>query len=279
MVKSLANIHGARIVAARADCPFDTIEDVWKRSGVPVAALECIADADGFACFGLDRRQALWRIKALGEAPLPLFAAADAREEGREPAVALTPMSDGRDVVEDYRSIQLSLRAHPLTFLRPELAAMKVTPCAGLATVKDGRRVTVAGIVLVRQRPGSTNVTFITIEDEGGIANLIVWATLFEKYRRVVMSAGMLKVHGIVQREGEVTHIIAQQIEDASPMLGSIGDMAFPHKVMPADGASGGGAPDPREKRIVRPKDIYIPPFTHAAAEGHEIPLKSRNFH
>jgi error-prone DNA polymerase len=156
---------------------------------------------------------------------------------------------------------------------------MKVTPCADLATIKDGRRVTVAGIVLVRQRPGSTNVTFITIEDEGGIANLIVWANLFEKYRRVVMSAGMLKVDGIVQREGEVIHVIAQHIEDATPMLGTIGDMAFPHRPMPADGASGGGSPDPREKRIVRPKDVYIPPFNEVAAEGREIPLKSRNFH
>jgi error-prone DNA polymerase len=139
--------------------------------------------------------------------------------------------------------------------------------------------VTVAGVVLVRQRPGSTNVTFITIEDEGGIANLIVWANLFEKYRRIVMSATMLKVHGIMQREGEVIHIIAQHIEDASPMLSSIGDMAFPHKVMPADGASSGGAPDPRSPKFVRSRDVYIPPFTEAAAEGQGIPIKSRNFH
>ncbi|HEY8592389.1 MAG TPA: error-prone DNA polymerase [Sphingomicrobium sp.] len=279
MVKGLANIHGARIVAARSDRPFESIEDVWKRSGVPVAALERIADADGFACLGIDRRQALWRVKALGETPLPLFAAADAREEGREPAVVLNPMSDGREVVEDYRSIQLSLRAHPLAFLRGRLDAEKVTPCAGLASIKDGRRAIVAGIVLVRQRPGSTNVTFITIEDEGGIANIIVWANLFEKYRRIVMSATMLKVHGTVQREGEVIHIIASHIEDASTMLTSIGEAAFPHKVMPADGASGGGAPDPRSPKLVRPRDVYIPPFTEAAAEGHEIPIKSRNFH
>jgi error-prone DNA polymerase len=93
------------------------------------------------------------------------------------------------------------------------------------------------------------------------------------------MSATMLKVHGIVQREGEVIHIIAQHIEDASAMLGSIGDMAFPHRVMPADGASGGGGPDPRSPKLVRSRDIYIPPFTEAAAEGHAIPIKSRNFH
>jgi error-prone DNA polymerase len=279
MAKGLAAIHAARIVAARAAGPFTSIEDVWQRSGVPVAALEHIADADGFASLGFDRRQALWRVKALGEAPLPLFAAADACEEGREPAVALTPMSGGREVVEDYRSLQLSLRAHPLAFLRADLAAAGVTPCAALASAKDGRRVTVAGIVLVRQRPGSTNVTFITIEDEGGIANLIVWANLFEKYRRIVMSASMLKVEGIVQREGLVTHIIAQHIEDASPMLSAVGEMHFPHRLMPADGASGGGAPDPREKRIVRTRDVYIAPNKPVPQDIPDLPLKSRDFH
>ena len=279
MVKGLANIHGAQIVAARGQAPFDSIEDVWKRSGVPVAALERIADADGFACLGLDRRQALWRVKALGETPLPLFAAADAREEGREPAVALMPMSDGREVVEDYRAVQLSLRGHPLTFLRGHLDAQKVTPCASLSSLKNGRRVTVAVVVLVRQRPGSTNVTFITLEDEGGIANIILWANLFEKYRRIVMSGSMLKVHGILQREGEVIHIIGQQVEDASPMLTMVGDMHFPHKVMPADGATSGGMPDPREKRLVVPRDIYIRPYEELAADEQAIPLKSRNFH
>ena len=122
-VRSLANIHGAAIVGARGDVPYDCVEDVWRRAGVPRAAIERIAEADGFASLSEDRRQGLWKVRGLGEAPLPLFAAADAREanfspEGLEPPTALRPMTEGREVVEDYRTLQLSLRAHPLSFLR-----------------------------------------------------------------------------------------------------------------------------------------------------------------
>src|SRR5206468_3046868 len=186
MVKGLANIHAARIIAAREQT-FASVEEVWKRSGVQVAALERIAEADGFAVLGLNRREALWRVKALGETPLPLFAATDAREEEREAVVTLKAMTDGREVVEDYRSLQLSLRAHPLSFLRPQLDHQKVTRCGDLAKLKDGRKVEVAGVVLVRQRPGSTNVTFLTIEDETGIANVIIWQQRFEAQRRIIM--------------------------------------------------------------------------------------------
>ncbi|MEO5772662.1 MAG: error-prone DNA polymerase [Sphingomicrobium sp.] len=276
MVKGLANIHAARILASR-EAPFVTVEDVWKRSGVPVAALERIAEADGFASLGLNRREALWRVKALGDAPLPLFAAADAREEEREPSVALRPMTEGREVVEDYRSIHLSLRAHPLTFLRPRLEAMKVTRCADLARIKDGRRVEIAGVVLVRQRPGSTNVTFLTIEDESGIANIIVWQRRFEAQRRIVMSAAMISVRGTVQREGEVIHVIAEHLSDHTPMLNEIGQMQFPHRRAPADGANGGG-PDPRERKMLQIKDDYSRPFRIDATET-ALNLKSRNFH
>ncbi len=164
MVRGLSNLHAAQILAARSEGPFDSIEDVWRRCGVPVAALEKLADADAFASLGLDRRQALWRVRGLGEAPLPLFAAADAM--GAEPEVALVPLTGGREVVEDYRSVQLSLRGHPLAFLRPELERRRIVPCAALARLKDGARVEVAGLVLIRQRPGKGNVTFITLEDE-----------------------------------------------------------------------------------------------------------------
>src|SRR5262249_27541819 len=119
MVKGLSNGHGALIAIAAVDRPFASIEDVMARTGVPAAALEKLADADAFRCCGLDRRQALWRVRGLGGAPLPLFAAAEAR--GIEPEVSLTPLTEGREVVEDYRAVQLSLRRHPLAFLRPEL--------------------------------------------------------------------------------------------------------------------------------------------------------------
>ncbi|HEX8653694.1 MAG TPA: OB-fold nucleic acid binding domain-containing protein [Allosphingosinicella sp.] len=260
MVKGLANEHGARILAARSERPFENVEDVWRRSGVPVAALERLADADAFASLGLDRRQALWRVRGLGAAPLPLFAAAEARE--REPEVQLRAMTEGREVVEDYRAVQLSLRAHPLRFLRPRLEARRIVSCAGLMDVKDGRKVEVAGIVLVRQRPGAGNVTFVTIEDETGIANIIIWQRLFDRYRRIVLGAAMIGVQGRVQREGEVVHIVTDALEDMTPWLHSVAAMDFPHRVSPGDGASFGG-PDPR----------------HRPARQPVIEVKSRNFH
>jgi len=260
MVKGLANEHGARILAARSDRPFDSVEDAWRRSGVPLAALEKLADADAFASLGLDRRQALWRVRGLGHAPLPLFAAADARE--REPEVALRAMTEGREVVEDYRSLQLSLRAHPLSFLRPRLDARRIVSCAKLNDLKDGRKVEVAGIVLVRQRPGAGNVTFVTIEDETGIANIIIWQRLFEEQRRIVLGAAMISVKGRVQREGEVIHIISDRLEDMTPLLHSVAAMHFPHRVSPGDGANFGG-PDPR----------------HRPTRDAIIEVRSRNFH
>ncbi|HEY0131649.1 MAG TPA: OB-fold nucleic acid binding domain-containing protein, partial [Allosphingosinicella sp.] len=225
MVRGLSNLHAARILAARLDAPFASIEDVWRRSGVPVAALEKLADADAFASLGLDRRQALWRVRGLGEAPLPLFAAADAL--GEEPEVALTPLTGGREVVEDYRTVQLSLRAHPLAFLREALGP-KVATCAGLARLKDGSRVEVAGLVLIRQRPGKGNVTFITLEDETGIANVILWQRKFEAQRRIVMSAAMIAVKGVMQKEGEVIHVVADRLEDLTPLLHRVGAMDAP---------------------------------------------------
>lgn len=243
MVKGLSNLHAARIVAAREERPFAGVEDVWRRAGVPVAALERLADADAFAAFGLDRRQALWRVRGLGDAPLPLFAAADAR--AAEPEVRLDPMTAGREVVEDYRAVQLSLRAHPLAFVRPQLEARRILPCAGLREVGDGRKVEVAGIVLVRQRPGAGNVTFVTLEDESGIANIIVWQRIFEAHRRIVMGAAMIAVRGRLQREGEVLHVVADTLEDMTPLLHSVAARHFPHRPMPGDGARSGG-PDPR---------------------------------
>jgi error-prone DNA polymerase len=239
------------------------VEDVWRRSGVPVAALEKLADADAFAALGLDRRQALWRVRGLGEAPLPLFAAADAL--GAEPEVALTPLTGGREVVEDYRSVALSLRGHPLAFLRPELERRGGLACAGLARLKDGARVDIAGLILIRQRPGKGNVTFLTLEDETGIANVILWQRKFEEQRRIVMGAAMLGVKGVMQKEGEVIHIVADRLEDLTPLLHRVGAMDFPHRYSPADGGKG-ATPDPRK----------APGRANADAV---IRVKSRDFH
>ncbi|WP_114953610.1 error-prone DNA polymerase [Sphingosinicella terrae] len=267
LVKGLANDHAARILAARAERPFDSVEDVWRRSGVPVAALEKLADADAFAGLGLDRRQALWKVRGLGDAPLPLFAAADARDA--EPEVALTPLTEGREVVEDYRSIQLTLRDHPLAFVRPELERLGSVPCGALKTIRDGRKVRLSGIVLIRQRPGAGNVTFITIEDESGIANIIVWQRLYEKYRRTVLAAAMIGIEGQLQKEGDVIHIIADRIHDESTLLRAVGQRDFPHRTGPGDGARG-GSPDRRGKGP-------LPLYPYSKEPG--IRVKTRDFH
>jgi error-prone DNA polymerase len=272
LVRGLSNVHAAQILAARADTPFASIEDVWRRSGVPAAALEKLADADAFLSLGLDRRQALWRVRGLGEAPLPLFAAADAA--GVEPEVALAPLAGGREVVEDYRTVQLSLREHPLAFLRGELERRRMVSCAGLARMKDGARVEVAGLVLIRQRPGKGNVTFITLEDETGIANVILWQRRFEEQRRIVMGASMIGVKGILQREGEVTHVVADRLEDLTGLLDSVGERQFPHRLAPADGGKG-AASDPRESKRAR----GLPRAPSRPDQETVIRVKSRNFH
>jgi error-prone DNA polymerase len=134
------------------------------------------------------------------------------------------PMGEGQEVVEDYRATSLSLRAHPLAFLRDELSARKIQPCSATRTMKDGRWINLAGLVLVRQKPGSAKgVMFITIEDETDIANLVVWTSIFEKHRRIVLGASMLGLRGKVQREGEVVHVIVDRLDDLSPLLASVG--------------------------------------------------------
>ena len=221
---------------------------------------------DGFRPpFGLARREALWAIKALRDEPLPLFAAASAREteivpEVAEPAVILRPMTAGGEVVEDYRHVSLSLRDHPVSFLRRELRRRRMVTCQEAMDAKDGRSLEAAGIVLVRQRPGSAKgVMFITLEDESGIANLVVWPKVFEQNRRTILSAGMIAVRGRVQREGEVVHLVVQRLTDLSAELASVGerDTAFPlphgrgdefHHASPT--------PDPRG---LAPKGLDVP--------------------
>ena len=254
MAKGLSNEHGARLVAHRGAMAYASIEELWRRADVPAAALERLAQADACQALGLDRRQALWQVKGLADQVLPLFAAADRcgrpQPELVEPPVALIPMKEGREVVEDYRSVGLSLRQHPVTFLRPALTAQRMVTCAALRTTRDGRRVIVPGIVLVRQKPGSAKgVMFITIEDETGVANLILWPDRFEKQRRLVLSAGMIACHGRVQREGEVIHVVTDRLEDLAGLLRSVGnqDAPFPIEHGRGDAVTHPGARDPRD--------------------------------
>ena len=285
-VRGLSNADGAAIAGARSTTLFDSVEDVWRRSGVQRAAIEKLADADAFHAFGADRRQGLWEVRGLGEAPLPLFAAADRAAEtisaeGIEPAVALRPLTDGREVIEDYRALQLSLRAHPLTFVRDDLARRGVTKRADLATIRDGRHVEVAGIILVRQKPGSAKgVLFITIEDETGIANGVLWPDRFERQRRTVMSASMIGMKGRVQKEGEVIHVICDRIIDHGDLLHRVGEMSFPRRTGRGDGAKHPGSPDRRDAGWnPEPRNSYWPPHAEGMDPEAVVRFKSHDFH
>ncbi len=277
IVHGLSEVDAARIIAARDQRPFASVEDLWRRSGVPLATLEKLAKADAFQALGLNRRQALWAIRGLGESPLPLLEAAERREE----PVSLVPLTAGREVVEDYRATQLTLRQHPLFFLRDELASRRIIRCADLQAIRDGRKVEVAGIILVRQKPGSAKgVLFITIEDETGVANIILWPDRFEAQRTVVMSSAMIGVKGVVQREGEVIHVIADRIADYTAMLRAVGDLELPRMTNPGDGATNGGSPDRGETGWKpRPRSLYHPPFRTGADPEDVVRQKSRDFH
>ncbi|WP_037155863.1 error-prone DNA polymerase [Rhizobium freirei] len=284
MVKGLANTDAAKIVAARADDPFPSVDDLWRRAGVPAASLVELAEADAFQpSLRLARREALWAIKALRDEPLPLFAAASEREKATvpeldEPAVDLRPMTSGGEVVEDYGHVGLTLRSHPIAFLRADLAKRRIATCREAMQSRDGKWLEAAGLVLVRQRPGSAKgVMFITIEDESGIANLVVWVKTFEKYRRAVLGAGMLGVYGRIQREGEVAHLVAHRITDLSGELRSVGDRddTFPLPHGRGDEFHHGSpTPDPRGlPKGPRPHDI-VDPYLHL----DEIRVKTRDF-
>ncbi len=257
MVKGLAANHAEDLIARRGTL-YRSVEDMWRRLRVPVAALEKLAEADAFLTLGLDRRQALWAIRGLSDTRLPLFDTVPA-EPDAEPAVALAEMTAGRQVVEDYRSTGLSLRRHPVGFLRPDLTARGMVRSADLPTIRDGKIVEVAGIILVRQRPGSARgVLFVTIEDETGHANLILWPSVFAKQRRLVLSASMIACRGKLQREGEVIHVIAGYLTDLSDLLRGVGERgeAFPLPYGRGDEGRSGSVPDPR---LVRDRGIKIP--------------------
>jgi error-prone DNA polymerase len=275
MTKGLSEIQAQKILSARGE-GYSSIETLWRRAGVPRAALEHLVKADAFLSLGLDRRQALWMVRGLDDGELPLWAAASAGLSP-EPEVKLRRMSDGGEVVADYRSVGLTLRAHPVSFLRRDVERQGAVPCAALRDIRPGRRVTVAGIVLVRQRPGSANgVMFATLEDETGHANIIVWPDVFEKHRRIVLSASMIACHGRLQREGEAIHVIAERITDLSALLASVGrrEGELPVPRGRGDQMTHGGGPDSRETMGRKPRDIHTP--DPPLKEG--IKMRTRDF-
>ncbi len=252
-----------RLVARR---PYRTVEDLRSRGGVPVHAIQRLAAADAFRSLGLDRRAALWDSRALKQAPdLPLFTYAEARDEGSESEPARLPvMPLSEHVVNDYQTIRLSLKAHPMRFLREHYARRKFITADRLKTIRDGNRLSLAGLVLIRQRPGSAKgVVFITIEDETGVANLVVWPDVFDKQRKIVMGARLMAVHGIVQRDedSDVIHVVARDLEDHSSMLRHLSEDIITPPLAPGDA----------------PKTLRPPPGRHP--RDVEVIPKSRDFH
>jgi error-prone DNA polymerase len=266
MIEGLRIADAERLVAARGSRPFASVEELRTRAHVPVHAIERLASADAFRSMKLDRRAALWDSKALKAAPdLPLFAAADARDEGAEIEQAKLPaMPLSEHVVNDYQTVRLSLKAHPMRFLRDHYARRGFVTAAELASLRDGKRLSIAGLVLIRQRPGSAKgVVFITIEDETGVANLVIWPDVFEKQRKIVMGARLMAVQGLIQRDedGGVIHVVARGLTDDSYMLRHLSEEVLPSTLSQGDAPGSWRPPAGRH-----PRDVEIIP-------------KSRDFH
>ncbi|MBP2449851.1 error-prone DNA polymerase [Rhizobium leguminosarum] len=251
LVKGLPEQDAAKIAVARGDEPFVSIDDMWRRAGVP----------------------------------LPLFAAAADREraviaEQQEPDVTLRQMTEGANVVEDYGHTGVTLRAHPVSFLREDLTRRNIVTCAEATSARDGRWLMTSGLVLVRQKPGSAKgVMFMTIEDETGVANIVVWPSLFEKQRRVVLGSAMMAINGKIQREGGVVHLVAQRMFDLTTDLASLGERdTFRVPTGRGDEFAHGspGSPDSRERPPmgVKAREIYIDDL-----HIDTLKVKSRNFH
>jgi error-prone DNA polymerase len=240
------------------------------RQGLPVSALEKLAEADCFRSLGLDRRAALWEVKALAKAkPLPLFAFADERDQGQEQSVTLPEMPLSEHVVNDYQTIKLSLKAHPMSFLREICAARKAIDFTALKSAKNHAAVTIAGVVLVRQRPGSAKgVVFLTLEDECSVANVVIWPQVLEAHRAIVMGARLMLIRGRVQKAGEIIHVVANAIEDRTDWLASLMEDGFIMKnpLARADEVAKPG-PELHQKSATRhPRNVQVMP-------------KSRDFH
>jgi DNA-directed DNA polymerase III PolC len=228
-IKDVDARHKAGHDESEISIAYDSMRDLWLRTGLSPRVLERLADADAFGSLGLSRREALWAAKALGRVgdhdnDLPLFSVdSDAtltRIVSREPDVHLPPMPVGEEVINDYRFLHLSLRAHPAQFLRPDLNARAIKQNDTLRRIRSGTGVCISGLVTCRQRPGSANgVVFMTIEDETAVANVIVWPKVFERLRPIVLGARYVAVTGCVQEVSGVIHVVAEQLEDLTHCL------------------------------------------------------------
>ncbi|WP_225028619.1 error-prone DNA polymerase [Xinfangfangia pollutisoli] len=258
------------IEAARGN-GYPDPESLWLRAGLGPSVLERLAEADAFAGQGLTRRDALWQVRAIrAPAPLPLFADPLDGEGLAEPPVALPAMHLGEEVVEDYVALRLTLRAHPMELLRPAISGL--TPHADLATARPGARLAVCGLVITRQRPGTASgVIFLTLEDETGVSNVVVWPAVYQRFRRVVMGGRLLRVSGRLEREGQVAHLIAEQIEDLSPRLSDLGH--------PLDAVVGVTRPGADEAPRPHRNPSRSPARAHHPRDQAKRLFPSRDFH
>jgi error-prone DNA polymerase len=267
---------GARIIVARERRDFTSLEDFARDTALPKRALILLADADAFRSIGLDRRAALWAVRRLpDDVALPLFEVATAREQPDEHAKPLPEMPRSEQVVADYQTIRLSLKGHPMEFLREKFAAENIVTCASVSHEHDRRRVRCAGVVLVRQRPGSANgVIFMTLEDETGIANIVVWPKVMEQFRREVMGARLVLVEGRIQSSKEkVVHLVAERLIDRSHELTALSENLAARPAIPIGPAlieplndDRREHPDNPAQRIRHPRNVRILP-------------RSRDFH
>lgn len=264
-----------RIEKARSE-PFESLEDLKTRARMDAGTMRRLAAADAFRSMGLDRRGALWEARALKDAPdLPLFMVADARDEGADASVDLPQMPICEHVVADYQTTRLSLKAHPMAFLRKSMTRQGYSANVQLKSMRHGQRVQLAGLVLIRQRPGTAKgVCFITLEDETGVANLVVWPKVMERFRKVIMTARVMDVRGVMQTDGNVIHVVAHELRDKSDVLARLADNPDEQMVVPLAHADEVRKPIPSRSG---------PPRTGPGMRGHprdaRIIPKSRDFH
>ncbi|MCY2952165.1 MAG: error-prone DNA polymerase [Planctomycetota bacterium] len=220
-IKGLQLAHANQLIAARHQYgPFTSIPQFHRRTALPRHVLQRLADADAFASLNLPRRQALWQVLALSDDDLPLFDACPIENQKSKIENSLPPMPLGQEVMTDYRTTHLSLKRHPVALVRPQLQSLNITPATHLPHLRNGQWAKVAGLVLIRQRPGTAaGIVFITLEDETGIANLIIRPNIYDKYRSAARHAGLLQADGYIERQGNVIHLMAHRLTDLSHLL------------------------------------------------------------
>ncbi|MEO1019814.1 MAG: OB-fold nucleic acid binding domain-containing protein, partial [Pseudomonadota bacterium] len=267
-IKSLPESEAEKLVKARAE-PYREIGELRRRSGLKRSSLVTLAEADAFRSLGMDRRQALWAVQAIQDPALPLFDLAEAARppgsnlpplEGADaPWLELPEMPLGEHVIEDYTHLRVSLKAHPMALLRGYFDARGVIPAHRLWSTAPGARVTIAGLVLVRQRPGSAKgVVFATLEDETGVANCVVWPNIFKRSRSIIMAARLLAVRGQIQREGKVIHVVAERLFDVTHAFGRLRESAVDPRVI--DGLMSPADEFKREPREPNPALVSVLP-------------------